>query len=117
MQHLFHFLKKPLSSITLIFLLFLTSCEKPNTIVSSVDEREANLIVVFLESKGIKAMKIKEAAGGGAGGEQTAAKFDISVDIRNIGIDECFFVIQQKSAKLVRLKKRLTKGEKNSLIA
>jgi type III secretion protein J len=80
MKHLFHFLKKPLSSITLIFLLFLTSCEKPNTIVSSVDEREANLIVVFLESKGIKAMKIKEAAGGGAGGEQTAAKFDISVD-------------------------------------
>jgi type III secretion protein J len=80
MHHLFRFLKKPLPFCVLIFLLFLSSCERPNTIVSGVDEREANLIVVFLESKGIKAMKIKQAAGGGAGGEQAASKFDISVD-------------------------------------
>lgn len=80
MHHLFRFLKKPTAALAFIFLLFLTSCEHPNTIVSGLDEREANLIVVFLESKGIKAMKIKEAAGGGAGGEQAASKFEISVD-------------------------------------
>lgn len=80
MDLLFGFFKKPLHYLAVIFLLFLTSCENPNTIVSGIDEREANLIVVFLESKGIKAMKIKEAAGGGAGGEQSAPKFDIAVD-------------------------------------
>ena len=80
MHHFFRFLKKPTHLLALLVLLFLTSCEKPNTIVSGIDEKEANLIVVFLESKGIKAMKIKEAVTAGAGGETSAVKFDIAVD-------------------------------------
>lgn len=76
----FHSLKKKIFLIFPLFFILLTGCDTPNTIISSVDEREANLIVVFLESKGIKASKIKSASTGGAGGEQAAPKFDISVD-------------------------------------
>lgn len=62
-----------------LLLVFLTSCEHQNSIISGVDEREANLIVVFLESKGIKAVKMKASTTGAIGGEQTGPKFDISV--------------------------------------
>lgn len=70
---------KKIAFLLPIMMLFLTSCEKSSSIISGVDEREANLIVVFLESKGIKAMKTKAASSGGIGGEQTGPKFDIMV--------------------------------------
>jgi type III secretion protein J len=73
-------LKKVQFFLIPMLAFLLTSCEKTNTIISGLDEREANLIVVFLESKGIKAMKIKAATSGGVGGEQTGPKFDIGVD-------------------------------------
>ncbi|NDE63473.1 MAG: EscJ/YscJ/HrcJ family type III secretion inner membrane ring protein [Chlamydiae bacterium] len=49
----------------LIFLLLL-GCQDKTEIVSNLDEREANLIVVFLESKGISAMKEMMAVAAGA---------------------------------------------------
>lgn len=50
-------------------LLFLTGCETNSMIVSDLDEREANEIVVFLASKGINAQKTStvSAAPGAAG--------------------------------------------------
>ncbi|MBM3191294.1 MAG: EscJ/YscJ/HrcJ family type III secretion inner membrane ring protein [Chlamydiae bacterium] len=73
-----------LSRATLSFLLvivsfLLTSCDQMNSIISGVDEREANLIVVFLETRGIKAQKIKAASGNAVGGQETTATFDIAV--------------------------------------
>ena len=55
-------------------------CEDMKSIVSSVDERDANVIVVFLDSKGIPAIKEASSSGPGVGGEGPAApKFDILV--------------------------------------
>lgn len=62
-----------------IFFVLLTGCETSSSIISGIDEREANLIVVFLESKGIKAQKIRAASSPGGGGQETAPKFDIGV--------------------------------------
>lgn len=62
-------------------IAFFTSCENMQKIITGVNEREANMIVVLLESKGIKANKspttISAAA---AGAEQTSPKFDIMVN-------------------------------------
>ncbi len=63
----------------LAFLLTLaTSCESKRTVVNGLDEREANEIVVYLNSKGIQATKMRstEANPGGT----TIALWDISVD-------------------------------------
>lgn len=62
-----------------VFLILLTGCETSNSIISGIDEREANLIVVFLESKGIKAQKIKAVSSSAGGGQETVAKFNIAV--------------------------------------
>ncbi len=62
----------------LIILIFLTACEKHQSVITGVDEREANLIVVFLDSKGIQAKKIVQASSG-MGGENSAPKFSIEV--------------------------------------
>jgi type III secretion protein J len=43
---------------SLLMCLFLVACESNKTIVSNIDERDANEIVVFLASKGIEAQKI-----------------------------------------------------------
>jgi type III secretion protein J len=43
----------------LIVLILLTSCEGNQAIVSNIEEREANEIVVYLASKGITAQKIQ----------------------------------------------------------
>ena len=59
------------------FFLFLTSCESRRTIVNALDEREANEILVFLESKGIRAQK-QQAADAGGGGTKIVL-WDISV--------------------------------------
>ncbi|MFZ4772896.1 MAG: EscJ/YscJ/HrcJ family type III secretion inner membrane ring protein [Chlamydiia bacterium] len=58
----------------LIFLLML-GCQNKTEIVSNLDEREANLIIVFLESKGITAAK--EAMAVQAGESGGTAKFNI----------------------------------------
>ena len=50
------------------FLLIFTGCEKSHSIVSNVSEREANIILVLLESKGIQAQKTKSTSGTEMGG-------------------------------------------------
>lgn len=67
---------------SLTFFLFLaltiTGCQNNSAIVTNVDEKEANLIVVFLDSKGIKASKVKIVASS-AGGGDAAQMFEIMV--------------------------------------
>ena len=58
---------------------FLTSCEGKKTIVNSLDEKDANEILVFLSSRNIDAEKI-QATGGGSGGGNKEVKWDISVN-------------------------------------
>lgn len=62
----------------IIGLLFFSSCSENKSIVMDVDEREANTIVVFLASKGIKAEKIVQASQAAGGGGP--ATFTIQVD-------------------------------------
>jgi len=51
-------------------LLIFTGCESQHPIVSNIEEKEANVILVLLESKGIPAQKVKsettQIGGGGA---------------------------------------------------
>lgn len=57
--------------LLLALLLLLSGCEKSKAIVSNIDEREANIILVLLESKGIPATKEVSSSGtevGGGGG-------------------------------------------------
>lgn len=61
------------------FGLFFVSCSTPNeTILNNLEEREANVIVVFLESRGISASKVVAKASG-AGAESASVKFNIEV--------------------------------------
>lgn len=60
-------------------LLLLTGCESNMVIVSDVDEREANEIVVFLASKGIPAQKTASVSAA-PGVATEGAKFNISVE-------------------------------------
>ncbi len=60
-------------------LLLLTGCEKSTPIVSNISEREANLILVLLVSKGIPSSKIKSSSGTQIGGETNVAKYQIMV--------------------------------------
>ncbi|MBI5346617.1 MAG: type III secretion inner membrane ring lipoprotein SctJ [Chlamydiae bacterium] len=62
-------LKKIILSIAA--LLFLASCETNRFIVNNVDERDANEIIVFLASKGIKSDKIQAEGEAAAGGGPT----------------------------------------------
>lgn len=58
-----------MKKLILLGLLLLAACGGHQTIVNSVDEREANEIVVFLASRGIAAQKLSAPApttGGGA---------------------------------------------------
>ncbi len=65
--------------LTILALFCLTSCQQESLVVSSVSEREANEIIVFLASKGIRANKT--AAGNTSpGASQGPSKWDISVD-------------------------------------
>lgn len=74
-----YMLKKTIHfSFLLCMLAFLCSCESRRTIVNGLDEKEANEISVFLSTRGIDAMKVRVAEGGG-GGASKAAMFDISV--------------------------------------
>ena len=68
-----------LATFTLAFLL--TSCGAQHTILTNVTERDANQIIVLLESKGIKAEKMLVKTSG-AGAQSTENMWDISVDQR-----------------------------------
>ena len=69
-----------MKKLLFVFLIsiFLTGCEKNQSIATSVDERQSNEIVVFLASKGIAAQKIQTTVA--AGTTATAATYDIYVD-------------------------------------
>lgn len=58
-------------------LPFLTSCEGKKTIVNSLDEKDANEILVFLSSRNIDAEKVKAESAGGGGSKEV--KWDIVV--------------------------------------
>ncbi|MCB1084856.1 MAG: EscJ/YscJ/HrcJ family type III secretion inner membrane ring protein [Chlamydiia bacterium] len=59
-------------------LLLFTGCESNREVVSHIDEKEANVILVLLESKGIPAQKIA-AASSGIGGDSSGGKYSIMV--------------------------------------
>lgn len=63
-----------------LILPLISSCGSRKTIVNSLDEKEANEIIVYLSTKGIDAAKepAKEAGGGGGGGAKIQM-WDISV--------------------------------------
>jgi type III secretion protein J len=68
------------SIIFAILAIFLCSCQDNKSIATGVDEREANIIVVFLQSKGIDATKELMVSSGAGGGEGTSIpKFNILV--------------------------------------
>ncbi len=68
------------SLLILCFCLpFLTSCEGSKTIVNGLDEKDANEILVFLDSKGIEAEKVQAAAAGGGGGGGGVVEWNIVV--------------------------------------
>lgn len=56
---------------------FLTSCENQRTIVNSLDEKEANEILVYLSTKGIDATKVEKKSAGGGGSKDIL--WDINV--------------------------------------
>ncbi|MCK4933978.1 MAG: EscJ/YscJ/HrcJ family type III secretion inner membrane ring protein [Simkaniaceae bacterium] len=60
-------------------ILLLTGCETNQAIVSSLTEKEANIILVLLESKGIPATKIKSSSGSEIGGTSGSPKYQIMV--------------------------------------
>ena len=63
------------------FLAFLVlcGCETNEVIITNIDEREANQIVVFLASKGIYSQKMPSVSSAPGGAESAAAMFDIGV--------------------------------------
>lgn len=52
-------IQRLLSFLFLITCVFFTSCESHQSIVTNVDERESNEIIVYLASKGIEAIKVQ----------------------------------------------------------
>ena len=72
-------MKKSIFGLTFLLLL-LVSCTGDESIVSNVDERDANQIVVFLASKGIAAQKIEAEASGAAAAGAPSNLFNISVE-------------------------------------
>ena len=67
-------------SLLFVALLVLTGCEKRMTIVNNLPEREANEIVVFLASKGIKSEKTPSPSAGPGGAGTTEVLWSIAVD-------------------------------------
>lgn len=61
-------------------LFLLTGCETNRVIVNNIPEREANEILVFLGSRGIKADKILSKSGGGMGAEESVTMWNIAVE-------------------------------------
>lgn len=63
-----------------IVLIALTGCENNRVIVNDVEEREANEIVVFLASRGIKAEKVAAKASAAVGVDTGPAVWSIAVE-------------------------------------
>lgn len=68
--------------IPLLFLL--TGCETNKVIVSDIDEREANEIIVFLASRGINTQKISAPTAMGAAAQSGAPKYNLSVSEKDM---------------------------------
>lgn len=69
------------SLLWIVLALSLCGCSDSKSIVTGVDEREANVIVVFLQSKGIPATKEPVSSQGAVGGEgPVIARFNINVE-------------------------------------
>ncbi len=66
-------------SALLLAAFALVGCENNMVILSNVDEREANEIVVFLASRGIPSDKMPSASAGPGGGADATPKFSIWV--------------------------------------
>jgi len=73
-------MQKLFQLLPLFLILLFASCEKHQTVITGVDEREANLVVVFLDSKGIIATKIPMPSSGMGGDSKAAPKYMIEVD-------------------------------------
>ncbi|MDN3509642.1 MAG: EscJ/YscJ/HrcJ family type III secretion inner membrane ring protein [Candidatus Neptunochlamydia sp.] len=76
-------MKRLIKTLTLLglmgsFLLLFTGCDSNREVVSNIDEKEANVILVLLESKGIPASK-SAAATSAIGSEGSGAKYAIMV--------------------------------------
>ncbi|MES2200475.1 MAG: type III secretion inner membrane ring lipoprotein SctJ [Chlamydiota bacterium] len=65
--------------LLLCALFYLTGCQQNTVIVTAVEEREANEIIVFLASKGIAASKLAFTSSS-PGGAQGGSKWNISVN-------------------------------------
>ncbi|MGM0439798.1 MAG: type III secretion system inner membrane ring lipoprotein SctJ [Chlamydiota bacterium] len=63
----------------MILAVSLTACQKQETIINSVPEREANEIIVYLAGKDIEANKVRADEGATGGGTQTEVLWDIKV--------------------------------------
>ncbi|MEI8365227.1 MAG: type III secretion inner membrane ring lipoprotein SctJ [Parachlamydiaceae bacterium] len=74
-------------------LPLLTGCESRKIIVNSLDERDANEILVFLSGKNIDAIKVQSAPSGAAGGGSKVILWDISVNA-NQGLDAMAYLNQ-----------------------
>ena len=61
-----------------ILLAFLSGCSTNHEVISNIQEKEANIILVLLESKGIPAFKLLSTAGA-IGGADTTPKYKILV--------------------------------------
>lgn len=63
-----------------VFSMLLVSCSSRKTIVNSLHERDANEIIVLLNTKNIEATKVQSSQGGGAGaGAGKVVLWDIEV--------------------------------------
>ena len=71
---------KALTFLTVLgsFLFLFTGCESSREIVTQVSEKEANVILVLLESKGVPASKVA-AATSAVGGQSAAQMYSIMV--------------------------------------
>lgn len=65
--------------LLLLFVFLLTACTENVAIINGIDERDANEIVVFLASKGIRAEKVAAPSAGGIAGGGGAQLWNIHV--------------------------------------
>lgn len=65
-------------AFAILLIIFLTACSSQKTIVHNLDERDANDILVFLDNKGITAIKVKNTDAGQGGGDAVSL-WDIQV--------------------------------------
>lgn len=72
-----HFIQKSALCLLGCMLMLLTGCDAGRVIINSVDEREANEIVVLLATKGVKAEKVGHSTATASG--EAVMRFDISV--------------------------------------